>query len=112
MAELDDVAEHAEAAAVDQRQVARRVRVMKRRRAAGWSWAKILEREPVPSVFELGRRSVKRAADALRTLAKVVAGGLAAEGQSRRQIGRWLGVTHQRVSALLRSGRRPITDGS
>lgn len=101
-AELDRVVEHAEAAKADQQQMARRARVMQRRRADGWSWGKILDREPGPGVFGLARRSATHTAEAARVLAQTVVGGLAAEGESRRQIARRLGVTHQRVSALLR----------
>ena len=43
-------------------------------------------------------------------MAKTLALGLSEEGESRRQIGGRLGVTHQRVSAMLngepRSGQR------
>jgi hypothetical protein len=104
-AELSEVAEHAEAAASGQQQIARRARAMERQRARGWSWAKILDREALPGIFDLARRSAKHMAEATRALAQVVASGLSAEGESRRQIGRRLGVTHQRVTALLRGQR-------
>lgn len=74
---------------------------MQRRRVQGWSWATILDAEPAPGVFDLlrdGARSLTRAA---ARFGLAVSAGLAAEGASRRMIAKRLGVTHQRVTALL-----------
>jgi hypothetical protein len=98
---LDEVAAAADEVADEQRLVARRARAMQRRRDAGWSWARVLDWEPEPGILELLRRSVRRSSGAVGQLAQVLASGLSAEGETRRQIGRRLTVSHQRVSAML-----------
>ena len=106
---LKEVAVVADEVADDQRRVARRARAMQHKRAAGWSWAKILDDEDgLPLVDEL-RRSGRRLADVTGRLAQALAAGLSAEGESRRQIARRLGVTHQRISAMLKGERRTET---
>jgi hypothetical protein len=102
---LDVVAEAAEEVAQDQRVVARRARTMQRRRDSGWSWARILDEEPEPGILELMRRSARRLADAVGHYAQDLASGLSREGETRRQIGRRLAVSHQRVSAMLNGHR-------
>ena len=99
---LDEVAAAADEVADDQRHVARRARAMQRRRDAGWSWARILDWEPEPGILELSRRSVRRLSDAVGGLAQTLASGLSAEGETRRQIGRRLTVSHQRITAMLK----------
>ena len=99
---LEVVAATADEVADDQRRVARRARAMQRRRDRGWSWGKILEREPVPGLLELLRRSGHRLTEATGRFAHALAHGLTEEGESRRRVGRRLGVTHQRVSAMLK----------
>lgn len=100
---LEDVAAAADRVATEQRQVARRARTMQRQRDRGWSWAEILDRDPAPGIFQLVRTSTKRLAAAAR-LGRTVATGLASEGESRRRIASRVGVTHQRITAMLRSG--------
>jgi hypothetical protein len=51
-------------------------------------------------------------AAAVSALAKGLAGGLAAEGASRRQIARHLGVSHQRVTAIMNRRRPTESDES
>lgn len=101
---LDEVADAADAVADDQRKVARQARAMQRLLDRGWSWSKILDREDSPGLLTLVRRSTRRLSSALGTLAHTVAHSLAAEGESRRRIAQRLGVTHQRVSAMLLNG--------
>lgn len=103
---LDEVADAADAVADDQRSVARQARAMQRLRDRGWSWSKILDNEASPGLLTLLRRSTRTLASALATLAHTVAHSLAAEGESRRRIAQRLGVTHQRVSAMLGRGER------
>jgi hypothetical protein len=79
---------------------------MQRRRDRGWSWGKILDREPEPGLVELLRRSGRRVTEATGRLAQALASGLTAEGESRRQVDRRLAVTHQRVSAMLKGEHR------
>jgi len=107
---LEDVAAAADEVADDQRQVARRARAMQRRRDQGWSWERIMDWEPEPGLLGLLRRSGRRLSEATGRLAQALASGLTGEGQSRRQVGRRLAVSHQRVSAMLRGERRSAGD--
>lgn len=103
---LEEVAAAADEVADDQRRVARRARAMQRERDRGRSWASILDREARPGPLELLRRSRGLLGEATGRLARILAAGLSAEGESRRQIGGRLGVTHQRVSAMLNGEHR------
>jgi len=105
-AALDEVAAAADEVAADQREVARRAREMQRRRDAGWSWAQILDWDPDPGILGLLRRSGRRMAEAVGGLASAAASGLSSEGETHRQIARRLGVSHQRVTAMLKEDRR------
>jgi hypothetical protein len=107
---LEEIATAADEVADDQRLVARRARAMQRQRDRGWSWALILDRERMPGLLELLRRSGRRLSGATARLGRTLAAGLSKEGESRRQVGRRLGVTHQRVSAMLSGERRREDD--
>ena len=48
------------------------------------------------------RSSASRLVHATGRLARTLTHGLASEGASRRQVARQLGISHQRVTALLR----------
>lgn len=109
---LEEVASTAEEVARDQQQVARRVRRMQRQRARGWSWARILDGDDEPGVFDLLRRSARRLTTTAGRFGRAVAAGLAAEGESRRKIAGRLGVTHQRVTAMLSGRQRAAGGGS
>ena len=108
---LADVAEAAEEVAAGQKEVARRARAMQRRRDQGWTWGRILDEERSPGLLDLLRRSGRRLTEATGGLARALAEGLRAEGSSRRHIARRLGVTHQRVSAMLNGRRRSAPGG-
>jgi hypothetical protein len=100
---LDAIARDADAVADDQRLVARDVRTMKRRLDRGWSWSKVLGDEQPARVLERARENSKQLARLLARLALVTAKGLSSEGESRRRVASRLGVTHQRVTAMLRN---------
>jgi len=104
---LEDIAAAADEVADDQRLAARRARQMQAQRDRGWSWATILERESSPALLERLRSSGRRLAGATGRFAGLLASELRDEGESRRQIGPRLGVTHQRVTAMLKGHRRP-----
>ncbi|MCA1844689.1 MAG: hypothetical protein LC792_16155 [Actinobacteria bacterium] len=104
---LEDIAADAEMVADDQRNVASSARSMQRQRDRGWSWARILDQEGNPGLLELLRRSGSRLSGATGRFAQTLASGLSVEGESRRMIGRRLGVTHQRVSTMLKGERLP-----
>jgi len=57
-------------------------------------------------IFDLLRKGARLAVDALSAFSSLVAEELSDEGASRRQIARLIGVSHQRVSAILGRGRR------
>ena len=105
---LEAVAMAADDVADDQRRVARRARTMQRLRDRGWSWAKVLDREAEPRLLELLRSSARRVAESIGRLTHALARGLSGEGESRRQIAQRLGVTHQRISAILGLDRREV----
>ncbi len=107
---LAEVATAAEDVAGQQRRIARRARAMERQRDRGQSWVEILDREAEPGLLSLLRRSARRLGAAAGELAQALARGLAGEGESRRQIARRLGVTHQRITAMLRSEPRAQGD--
>jgi hypothetical protein len=101
--ELEDVARAADEVAAEQRTIARRARSMQRQRDRGEPWSSILTREPNPALLELVRSSARRLRHTAAHVARVLATGLSAEGESRRSIGQRLGVSHQRVTAMMRS---------
>ena len=107
---LEEVAAAADEVADDQRRVARRARAMQRQRDRGVSWRTILDREAVPGLLELLRRSGRRLTEATGRFGHALACGLSAEGESTRQVGRRLSVTHQRVSAMLKGEHRSEGD--
>lgn len=98
---LDEVAAKAEQVAADQMAVAERAREMQSRREQGWSWSQILDRQPPPGIVELLRRSRQHLSAAASTMTAAIAAALSADGYTRRQIASRLGVTHQRVTAIL-----------
>src|SRR5581483_5469115 len=78
-------------------------------RERGWSWASILDREPMPRLLELLRRSGRRLSGATARLGRTLAIGLGEEGESRRQVGRR--VTRTSRPAGRRGGRAPRRGG-
>jgi hypothetical protein len=105
MPALEEVASAADGVADDQRRVAQLARTMQRRRQRGWSWSRIILEQPEPGLLDLLRRSRTRLAGAISGLVRTLASGLAAEGATRRQIAGYLGVSHQRVTAVLNHRR-------
>jgi hypothetical protein len=105
---LEEIASEADAIADEQRQVARDARTTQRRLDRGWSWSKALGEEQPTRMIERARDSTKRLARVSGRLGLTIARALTAEGESRRRIASRLGVTHQRVTAMLRhhSGSR------
>jgi transcriptional regulator with XRE-family HTH domain len=103
---LQEVAAVADEVAEDQRQIARKARTMQRQRDRGLPWSTVLNGESVPIVLQLLRRSTRRLTEVAGGFARTIADGLSHEGYSRRQIARRLGVSHQRVSALMNGRRR------
>ena len=109
---LDAVADAADGVARDQRGVATRVRLMKRRRAQGWSWSRILDHDREPGTLTLVARSTRRVGDLAGRLREALARGLVSEGHSIRQIARGFGVSHQRISKMLNGSTREPDESS
>jgi hypothetical protein len=105
---LDQIAEAADETALDQQRLARRARSMSRQRRLGWSWSQILQRERQPGLLILLTRSARRLHEVSGRFRPALAEALGDEGLSTRQIATMLGVTHQRISAMLnRRGPKP-----
>ena len=102
---LEELAAAADEVAEDQRRVARRARAMQRQRDRGRSWTTILAEDPPPGLVGLVRESGRHMAEAAAHFTRALAAELSAEGESRRRIARVLGVTHQRVTAMLKGER-------
>lgn len=100
---LDDFADEADAVADEQQQIARDARKLDEQREAGRPWAEVLTGDEAGSLFRLIRSSGRRLAAATGTLMRTLARELQSEGLSHRKIGRLLGVTHQRVTTILKS---------
>jgi DNA-binding NarL/FixJ family response regulator len=96
------VAAAADEVADEQREVARQARFMQRRRDRGTPWSRILDEQPSPTLLARLRRSLRTLTDATGRASRTLIAGLIFEGESRRQIARRLGVSHQRVSAMMR----------
>lgn len=99
---LREVAATADQVAADQRTVAARARYMEWQRERGWSWSRILEQQPSPGIVALLRQSRQHLSAATAALTTALAVALKSEGRTRRQIAGHLGITHQRVTTLLR----------
>jgi len=103
---LEEIANKADEAAETEHAIAREARAMQERREHGHSWGSILDGEGATTIFDLLRKGARLAVDALSAFSSLVAEELSDEGASRRQIARLIGVSHQRVSAILGRGRR------
>lgn len=99
---LGNLAESAEEAADEQRLVAKKARSMRRQRRLGRTWGSILDHSGDPSIFALLATSLRRLSSASKTFRSTVAVTLAGEGAPLRQIAARFGVSHQRVSAILK----------
>lgn len=103
---LQELAESAEENARDQQRIARKARRLDREREKGTAWSTILDRDRRPGLLELLAASARRVATMTNDFRRAVAGALSKEGSSTRQIARRFGVSHQRISAMLRGDGR------
>ena len=102
LAALDGLADTVEENARDERRLARRIRRLRTGRSEGRSWHELLAGDRTPGVLGLASRVVSRLTEASGNLRRVVAHGLRVEGATIAAIAALFGVSHQRVSALLR----------
>jgi Homeodomain-like domain len=98
---LDHLAENAERTSAEQQLIADSARAMTEEHRRGRSWAAILAGEGQPSVLALLGTSLRRLSQTSSRVRAAVAAALVKEGLSTRQIAAHLGVTHQRISAML-----------
>lgn len=99
---MEQLATDAEEIADQQREVASQARAMQRLRRRGWPWARILDQEKPPGLVARLRATSRRLTQLTTRLSRTFATAMATEGLSRREIARRLGITHQRVTALLK----------
>jgi phosphoglycolate phosphatase-like HAD superfamily hydrolase len=100
---LEDFAQEADAVAGEQRQIAHDAVRLERQRDEGRSWAEVLGGADAGHLLRRVRSSGRRLATATGDLMRSLARELRNEGLSHRKIGRLLGVTHQRVTTILKS---------
>ena len=105
---LDDLAARFEDEARSVRHVAGRLRQLRAGRARGRSWEEIIEGRRL-GVLDLVDQAVRRLTESSATLRRLLVRGLRTEGATMPAIAQVLGVSHQRVSVLLkgRSGTVP-----
>jgi hypothetical protein len=100
-AALDHLADSAEKTCAEQQVIADSARAMTEERRRGRSWSAILAGDGQPAVVTLLGLSLRRLSRTSSRVRTAVAAALVKEGLSTRQIASHLGVTHQRVSAML-----------
>lgn len=98
LSDLSDVTEHSIA---DQRSMVKQIRQMRLSRRRGKPWSEILAAGAGPGLLSLSGRVIARLIQATGRVKRAMARTLRSEGLGLEEIGRLLGVTHQRVSHLL-----------
>ena len=99
---LDALAQALQEIARDQQLLEERLGELRRRRAEGGAWRDILAGEEPPGTMQVVSRMLATLAGASGTLRKELVDDLRREGASIPAIAKLFGVTHQRVSNLLR----------
>lgn len=101
---LDGLAATIEDNVRDERVLVDEIRHMRAERASGRSWHDLLGHQARPTALAMSARILGRATEISATLRRRLARGLRAEGATIPAIGETFGVSHQRVSTLLRDG--------
>jgi hypothetical protein len=107
---IDELASAVRANVEDERVLAKRLRTMRSRRVRGASTNQLLHEEATPTALSLLGRVLLRLGRASSTFRRTLAHELRDEGETVTGIARLFAVSHQRTSALLRTGRQ--TDSS
>ena len=108
VAALDDMTEAVQENIKDERLLVRRLGRLRDGRARGATWHDLLSGENRPGALGLAAQILRRLTESAGRLRRALAAGLRAEGATIPAIAALFGVSHQRVSALLRrSDRRP-----
>jgi DNA-binding NarL/FixJ family response regulator len=97
---LDDVADEAEATAVEQKRLGRSARAAASDVRGGARWSELAESGLPQRLLDGAMAGSVRLSRAASRLRMATVAGLLAEGLSTRQIGRYLRISHQRVSSL------------
>jgi DNA-binding MarR family transcriptional regulator len=100
--DLEKLATDAEEIAAQEHKVASEARAMQRLRKRGWPWARILDRERPPGLVARLRATSRLLTQLTTRFSRMLATAMVSEGHSHREIARRLGITHQRVTALLK----------
>ncbi len=106
---LEALLETLERSVADRNRLAHRVDELRKLRAEGATWQSLLRSETGDGVMQLMTDLLGGLSEASGNLRAPVVAELRKEGVSIPQIAKLLGVTHQRISSLL---RRPPADGS
>lgn len=101
---LEELADAADRAARDQRRIASTARRLGRERRQGASWSDLLDRDERPGLVQLVAQSARHVTEMTNRFRHSLVKALTSEGLSTRDIARRLGVSHQRISAMLRRG--------
>ena len=99
---LDELEEVLKENAESERLLARRIAEVRQARESGREWKGILGDEDEPGTIQLVSTILRRQSEASGYLRRSLVVALRAEGQSIPSIAHLFGVTHQRVSNLLR----------
>jgi hypothetical protein len=102
---LDDLSQTLEDNASDERLLAGRIRDISAARQQGASWTEAMARESTPGVVQLVSQVLGRMSGSSGHMRTALAQALRAEGASIASIAELFGVTHQRVSHLIRRDR-------
>lgn len=102
---LDALADALSVIGDDRQLLEKRLRDLHRQRSEGREWKEILSEEEAPGTMQLVSHMLACLAKASGTLRKELVDNLRREGVSIPAIAKLFGVTHQRVSNLL---RRPV----
>lgn len=102
LAALDALSRALVQIAEDQRVLESKLQELRRQRAGGKAWREILAAEEPPGSMQIVSQMLACLAKASGTLRKELVDTLRREGVSIPAIARMFGVTHQRVSNLLR----------
>ena len=102
LAALEQMDQRIELNVRDERTLQRRIRRLREARQQGQSWRTILDEEPEPGALHLVGLLLGRLSESSGVLRRSLARALRSEGETVPAIARRFGVTHQRVSSLLR----------
>ena len=108
--QLDHLAARFEDEARSVRHLAGRIRQLRAGRARGRSWDDVLDRRGL-GVLDLVDQAVRRLTEGSAGLRRLLVRGLRTEGATMPAIAQMLGVSHQRVSVLLKSRNGSVSAG-